>query len=272
MLSSTLYIQDEEFLEEGVFNDIKSWITSSPKKLISWAENKKKENEKKLESAGLNPTKFNDICEDHAKQAWKEMRGELNWKIASKHLKSCFAECKQSAIDDVADDNQDLLTAIGLSLFTLTIVVIINSFFATFAGLFFVSMGLSLKAATILGMCFTAICIAPITEETGKYFSVKYDYAGTYFVIFNIAEFTQYVKAGVDPMLRLIAVAFHGVLTVIHVISRKEGDRKAEETGKPSESDKTAISGGVIAAILHFFWNLTASLPNILDAMSGKLK
>lgn len=269
MISSVTWLNNREVLEEGILRDIKSWISSSPQKLIEMVNNKQQERKDKLKQTGINPNKLSDICEDHAKQAWKEMNGKLDWKIASKSFKSCLLDCKKSAIEDIKSDESSFAEAIGLSLFTLFIVVIINSFMLNFFAVFFVSMGFIQSTSLVLSMCTTAILVSPITEESGKYFSVKHDYAGSYFLMFNIVEFANYVSSGTSMILRLLAIGLHGVLTMIHIDARKTGEEEARKNNNPELVNQFAINGAITAGILHFFWNFTASLPYVLNIISN---
>lgn len=97
------------------------------------------------------------------------------------------------------------------------------------------------------------IFFAPIIEELGKLISVQKDATASYFVIFNIVEYTNHVNSllmmNVSTVTAFISsiipVYLHFVLTMIHVESKK--------------SKKEGI-GYLISVVLHGMWNALVTL------------
>lgn len=101
------------------------------------------------------------------------------------------------------------------------------------------------------------IFIAPITEETSKYISIKNDFKAGFFIVFNMAEWWLYVKrylfayrfggitagdVGVGMIVRFLCVMTHGVFTLVH------------------DENNDSLSYFLLAVLLHAFHNTVATL------------
>lgn len=147
-------------------------------------------------------------------------------------------------------DNEAVDTGlrIGLSVVLLAIVFFVNQLVETSC----IGMGVPPKVATTI----TSIFCAPIVEETAKMISVQMDSTGTYFVIFNAAEFLWYLHNAildgadlwVTALRRLATVVAHWIFTMVHVDAKSEG---------------SPIGGLGVATVLHMLFNTINSFIRI---------
>ena len=101
-----------------------------------------------------------------------------------------------------------------------------------------------------MGLLVSAVVTAPLLEELFKHFSIKRKATASYFIAFNLQEFSAYVTLGVSPHLRLPAVIMHLVTTLI----QKHFCMLAD---KSNEDDRTRIENkGYLGAVLvHAMFN-----------------
>ena len=147
--------------------------------------------------------------------------------------------------------------AVGKGVLTSLILFVIILFLNTIAfATFYVILGQELLAIAL-----AAIFAAPLTEETGKYLSIKWGATGQFWFIFNAAEFLMYVThmiaAGVPVLVasftRLLAIAMHTITMYIMFKVRKYHIEIGE--------NPDAKIGWAAGVIIHFFWNLAAAMP-----------
>lgn len=118
----------------------------------------------------------------------------------------------------------DMFTNITVATFTLVVIIVINTFFAI--------IFISLTGNPDIGLLLTAILIAPVTEEIGKFISIKYKFSLPFLIAFNVTEFSLYVARyfsvyGIIIIpIRLIGVLLHTLWTVIMRKNYQEGDKK----------------------------------------------
>ena len=101
------------------------------------------------------------------------------------------------------------------------------------------------------------VFIAPLTEETSKYISIKKDFKAGFFIVFNMAEWWLYVKrylfayrlggitagdVGIGMIVRFLCVMTHGVFTLVH------------------DENNDSLSYFLLAVLLHAFHNTVATL------------
>lgn len=139
-----------------------------------------------------------------------------------------------------------IIKQLGISIGILLVVFVIG----TFIQITMFALGFS----PIIAFMISAVFVAPLTEEAGKYFSIKAQSTGMYFLIFNFTEFSLYfmklLNAGVAiPVIiiaRLLAVMMHYITTTTQFAARKR-----DKAGR----------GYLVATTIHALWNLFATLP-----------
>lgn len=235
MISIARYYEQDILMEveiDEIVNKLKENVGS---KFIEDYKTKIANMKKSLVDAGVDIKQFEQFVESKsilAAQKLKEGDRQGFFDI----VKEIFAEIKQSS----------LFKQIGISLLLVMAVLIINS-----VALSALVVGFSIEPP--LAFLLMAIFMAPLTEETGKFLSVKYGATGVHFIIFNTFEFSTYmvrlVNAGV-PIIpavigRLMTVLLHLSLTTIHFKAKK---------------NKEELKGWGTAAGIHFLWNLFPTL------------
>ena len=102
-------------------------------------------------------------------------------------------------------------------------------------------------------------CIAaPFTEELGKIISVNQDAGGAYFLIFNIAEWTLYVKRVMAMVTGLPAFAAIAIIRTLVVYCHYLWHRIHAASSKTAESREAGMK---IAMLFHCLHNFLSSTP-----------
>lgn len=187
---------------------------------------------KKIRDAGIDTDEIDRKVKGKASEIAPQLKNNSNPEkvsdVIAQSLKEIFSEV----------DMKDVPKAVILTFF----VVIVNTFFLY---LFMLLLG------PISGYLLTAILIGPIVEEAAKTISINEKMSGTFFIVFNIAEFCNYVFGmGVKPLVRLIPVAMHLATTIIqkHKMSKALADGKNQ-----AEANKEAFFAGVAIHSLYNF-------------------
>lgn len=242
-MSQSICLYQHE-LYESFFEDLAA--KTNPKNILSKLDLLKKSydiNIKKIEKQlienNINISNIKDIINKHSKDI------DLNPKNIVKSVISNFNigwnEIKVSLPRDLS-----------LSLITLSFIIFVSMFLSIIV----VAIGISLGLTPEICGYIIIIFISPLVEEYGKYISIKHNYTGTYFVVFNIFEFFGYIfnmlNIGIHLipviMIRSLAVMMHAITTYIQYHARKNSVNK-------DETSKMAL---LFAIIIHFFWNLGA--------------
>lgn len=249
------YYEEIEILNENIFEDIKNYISSNKfisnldlavsKKKKSY-ENSLKQLKSKLIRSGINTLKIEQIIKKNITQAISKIKQTDNIKeassIISKSLVSTTKQIKTTLGQDIVK-----------SLLLLFIVFIFSTFFSILFNLFF---------GVELGLILSIILVAPFVEEYSKLISIKQNITKTYFVVFNIVEFTGYILRfiGLTPLVplviaRILAVLMHALTTYIQYKFQKDNN-----------DPKTGYGIGVI---IHMFWNIGIGtlLFNIINSL-----
>ena len=260
MNNSICQYYESELLYESFFEDIKNKfsninfienLNSKIDKKVITHKAKIKKIEGKLKEKGIDPDFIKTVTTKHVKQAIKQIHKNNDVKNIAKISLNHFS----NAVDEVKGEikksvGEATLFSIGL----LFVVVMINSFLLALLTILCVSFGL----APIFGFYLTAIFVAPLTEEYGKYISIKYDSVGSYFIFFNTLEFFSYIFQLVGSgmsltlaiLLRSLPVLMHALTTTIQYRMRKNAKKEDKE-----EASKLGLIAGIM---IHFFWNLSA--------------
>ena len=205
--------------------------------------------EDKLKEEGVDVSKVKNIAQKHAINTRHDLKTK-NPKTISKAVTKNF----KKAIKEV---QLSLPEAIGRSIMVLIFVLAINTYASIIISILcYVIFG----QVTIIPTLLVSIFVAPIVEEYSKYFSIKNNFTGSYFVIFNIVEFTSYILRmlhsgmGLIPamIMRSLPLMMHGITTYIQYHMRKNAKDNKED---PEEASKLGL---IIGIIIHFFWNLGA--------------
>lgn len=167
-------------------------------------------------------------------------------------------EVAKSLVENFQAATTEVMTSlprdIAWSILTLMVVMCLN----TFLLLVILVIGTNLGIPPQICMYALVIFVAPIVEEYSKYISIKNNYTGAYFIIFNMSEFSSYVLKmlaigyNLAPaiLIRLTVVMMHAITTYIQYHMRKNAKEKDKE-----EASKLGL---IIGIIIHFFWNLGA--------------
>ena len=228
-------IYESYYLEEGISDFLSKNFKSIRRKLnriIGSTNSKIKKVEQNLRKNGIDPEKIRKyVYQQDIKVKNKKIVGfsdKLNKFVKDLYLKK------------FDDSTAEFGRKITVSVILLAVVFFINTLvFQT---------SIMMGADPIIAMAITSIFSAPIVEESAKMISVQEKATGTYFVIFNAAEFTMYVTQmvfagvplGISIISRLITVLVHYLLTLIHVEAKKKNK---------------SLEGFGIAVILHALWN-----------------
>ena len=123
-----------------------------------------------------------------------------------------------------------------------------------------------------LGLALTAIFVAPITEESAKAVAIKGKYDKEFTIVFNIAEFSQYVIQGAPAALlfggkdglkklvagRLAAVAMHCTTTIVQKLTQDEKIQKKLGLDKEKDKEQLTFIGRITGMLIHAAWNIMA--------------
>lgn len=234
------YYEQYEILDESIldfFKDSKfiSHIDLAAKKQLDKYKQAINNLEKQL-SPHINLDIIHKIISKNTKQLISQIKSNNNPKeitpLVFKSLVNTSKEVKETI---------SLPTAIFKSIVLVLTLLLINTFFVNFLILLTGDPGIGLFLASVF--------IAPIVEEYSKYISIKGDYTKTFFVIFNIFEFTLYVSRffgiiSLGPLLlmRFLAVLLHLITTYVQYKFNKE-----------EENSKTGLAAGIM---IHTFWNM----------------
>lgn len=253
------YYEQQDLLYENIVTDLVEKFKSTThlenldtkvKKLKKNYKKNLKDIENKLIKANINVEKIKSIVKKHAENVKSDL-GTKDPKIIAKSLvdniHNSFAEVQR----EISIPEQ-----IFLSIITLVAVFVVCIGFQIFVVIMCIGLGLTPAISELILIIF----IAPLVEEYSKYLSVKYNYTGAYFIVFNSVEFFGYVfrmlSAGMNPIMtiisRLLAVGMHAITTYIQYSMRKNAKENKED---PEEASKLGLMIGIA---IHFFWNLSA--------------
>lgn len=238
-MSQSICLYQQE-LYESFFEDLAAKI--NPKNTLSKIDLLKKSYdinisklENKLKENNVDINNIKDIIKKHTNNI------DLNPKSVLVNFKTGWEEIKVSLPRDLS-----------LSLITLSFVITVGMFLH----IIILAIGLSLGLTPVVCSYIVVIFVSPLIEEYGKYISIKHDYTGTYFLVFNVFEFFGYVfmmlNMGIHlipaVMIRSLAVMMHAITTYIQYHARKNSVNK----------DDTSKMALIFAIIVHFFYNLGA--------------
>ena len=213
------------------FNNFFSFLDSKKEKTI----NKLNQIKKQLKSENVDISELEKISKKHV---------EIS-AVYIKNNRFNFGKVINSIVFEFQQSN--LIQQISFSLIILCVVILINTFCSSLFQLYF---------SKTIAFALSAIIIAPLVEETGKFISIETKSTMSYFITFNIAEFSLYLftmlSAGMSlPVIiigRSLAVLLHGLTTYI----QKKGYNKNDKT-------KHFLS----AILIHGIWNFNA-IKNML--------
>ena len=240
------YDSTKEFISDGIDN-IEEKASKFYHNLINISKQVKSNftsTENKLRSSGVDVLKLKSLATKEAKkQLFKIKKDEFNIftfvKLVGNAFNDIFNKClpKENSIG-----RQSI---VGLTL--LAFAYYINTAIST---VFILILGPVL--GNILGDCIAA----PFTEELGKIISINQDAGGGYFIIFNIFEWTLYVKQTMAKVTGLPVFAAIAILRVICVYVHYLWSRIHATHSKTAESRETGMKLGMF---YHSIYNLFAS-------------
>jgi len=96
------------------------------------------------------------------------------------------------------------------------------------------------------------VIIAPLSEETAKFISVKYKYSFVYIILFVLAEILLSIYSGVVhynmPLFKMILYRLMVIPVHLSTISLMEITRKTKDK-------RTILLGFVLSLLIHGAWN-----------------
>ncbi len=235
-------------LTDDLFQKVKSAFDKYGKVDV---DNRLKKVSSQLKSKGIAADKVTQIAKKHGKIAANKIKNQKDPRQIALTLRQSF-RAGEAEVRKELDITERWVLAVMLMVAVL--------FIGGFLGALIVVVGLNLGWSVPFVKMLTGVLVAPLTEETAKFISVKNRATGEFFFVFNIIEFSAYVfsmtAAGLALVpviiMRLIAVGFHGAMTFIHLRAREE----TEKSGDP----KYGKYGLAISMFLHGLWNFLASL------------
>jgi hypothetical protein len=221
-------------------------IGSFKESLIEQKDNKIKKITQQLKDGNVETSKLENIAKKYSKRAVVEFKQSKDKADIGIILKRNFQAAVQESSIEVA------FNKIGKSLVLLSIILIINTFLHNFLAVVCMIIGLPPS----LGYAMGSIFVAPLTEETAKMISIQGGFTGTFFVVFNVAEFSMYMVrllgAGMDivtaTVARLLAVGLHATTTLI---------QKYYYDKYPKDENKK-YTGYKLGILIHGLWNFMA--------------
>lgn len=252
-----MLITTDIILDEGLLDalNIKEKILNNFNKLkkIFFIDFKKKETQikKNLEKNNIDIHEIESIAKSAATKikiqngTFVGYREAVNNFVNSKFMKKYIVANDPTLLPD----NTKSESAFSFDKVQTSLVIFIIVYFMSVLFVHVASVIVGPAAANIIYPIF----FAPIIEELGKVISVQKDATLSYFVIFNIVEFTNHVNSllmmnfsTIGAILSsLTAVCLHAILTRIHVESKA-----AKEEGV----------GYLVSVVIHGMWNAMATL------------
>ena len=179
--------------------------------------------------------------------------------ITEKTISDISSSVKLFDIKELKFKNYDA-NKIHQALILFIINLALNDLYITILSLFFGSSGYVL-----------AICVVcPINEELFKKMSIKAECEKEFYVIFNISEFSLYMKKysviyGIKSLAVIrvkTASLLHLINTIIQYITNNE--KLKEKCGiKKEDKDKISFIGTLCATLYHITWNSLAMVGKI---------
>ena len=193
----------ESFMENTLKPKLTDLFTSKLKKRRQYRqryEQKMEEYKRELTQLGVDGNEVEAIARRKARGINPE---NLEKSVFKKQWKEMIAEIKEKGF-------RNLTTTILL----LIAIFHINSFFV---GMFVSALGAE------AGMVAAAVFLAPVTEETGRFISIKNRDGGRFNLLFNIGEYTTYMLQAssygltlpVMGIVRLLPVITHSFLAAV---------------------------------------------------------
>lgn len=247
--SETLNPLFNDLLSENYLSDLKIKFKDIQNKLSNKEKaktynEKMKEKREKIVKAGIDINKVDNIAKKTAKQLtslssstttttkvakqavnpFKQMIVELIEVARTAH--QLFSDMGSDLSIDNGYEKESQATILLKSLFILLITYLINSIFCTIFTMFF---------GITVGSILTAVIVAPICEELGKLTSVKEKMSGTYYLVFNVFEFSSYLSRivlGGGKLTQAVLIRVPALL--LHFVNHKiieAGYKKDKENG-----------------------------------------
>jgi hypothetical protein len=119
----------------------------------------------------------------------------------------------------------------------------------------------SMALGPVAGLTLASVTVGPLVEEMAKREAARLEISGTFFVVFNIVEYSINVipniaKAPIKVLTRIPPVLMHLVTTIIHNKSRIEAD------GNGMDETKVALTKGIL---VHAAWNSLGGITRIMS-------
>lgn len=215
-------------------------------RFISQLENKLKRN--KIDTLALRKSVKNYINTNIKNKLHSDNPKNIGKNIAE-NLPGIFGTKKtQTELEKSQAISSGLVKAVLLFIIILYIHILLFE-------IFFI-IGIPVELAFII----LAIFIAPFTEETAKYLSIKHNATGQFWIVFNAYEFFSYVTAMLTagvPLTaaittRTLTLLMHTITTYVMYVTRKENIKSQQ-----NPDSKVGLAAGIM---IHMFWNIKATL------------
>lgn len=241
-------------LEENIFSDFSEWgkdkldhFVEVIKDITKRHKNKTKSIEQQLKEHKVNVNKLRSLATKISKRHLFKIKKNAGSGFIE--IVKDIGESINSSLNVLLPEENDMPRQVAVGVILLMFAIVFNTVVEITGILLFGPV-----AGSIIGGCLGA----PISEELGKIVSIHQDAGDAYFIIFNAAEWSLYIRralamAAGGPTLaisilgRFICVGFHYALTKIH--EAHSTDEKSREKGMK------------MGMMMHAIWNFFASFP-----------
>lgn len=202
--------------------------------------------EHKLQSSGVDVLKLKSLAtEQSKKQLFKIKKDEFNVitfvKLVGNGFNDIFNLC--------LPNKNSIARQATISIVLLAFALYVNTAIDIAGTMLFGPMG---------GHLFSACFGAPFTEELGKIISINQGAGGAYFIMFNIAEWTLYVKSAMAILSGLPAFAMIATIRILCAYLHYLWSRIHATSSKTAESREVGLKTSML---YHSLYNFIASTP-----------
>lgn len=241
-------------LEENIFSDFSEWgkdkldhFVETIKNISSHNKNNTKTLEQQLKEHKVNVNKLRSLATKVSKKHLFKIK--KNSGSGFINMVKEIGESINSGLNELLPEHDDISRKVLVGIILTMFAFVFNTAVEIVGILLFGPV-----AGSLIGGCLAA----PISEELGKIISIHQGAGDAYFIIFNVAEWSEYIRRAmaiatggpaiaISVLLRFICVGFHYALTKIH--EAHSSDEKSREKGMK------------MGMMLHGIWNFLASVP-----------
>lgn len=256
-----LHSQLSEGKVRDLFKKLKRASTSRIKSIIDKKvvklKKKQKQSEDILKENGYDVRPLNTIIDRNIQKYKTSIKKAVQDKDV-KRVGQLIKNCTEDSFKDVRGLFKfDLRTPANLiaAFVFLIIIATINTIFLVYFG--------AMTSTPLAAMALTAVIVAPVTEEIGKYLAIKGKMGSEFLLVFNIGEYLSYIAQGLAAGMNLTTIALIRIIPVIMHYYTAQVQVKAQRKDKE-------LTGLSVAIIIHAVYNFIMSL-GVLVKILGKV-